>query len=197
VRRDAPDLRRQVNDWLAAREADGWLNEQRRRWLGERATMTAQQAGFEALVTAMDLRLQLMPLVAAVKRREQLPIVDPAQEARVLEHVRSAAVQAGLNPDDVAEVFQLQMAAARAIELSANTASTPSDLQLADLRGALMTVSDEIITELARCNSWLADPGSRDQLDSTIRNGLSTPGLSPLMVDQLTAAVRHVRRVGP
>jgi cyclohexadienyl dehydratase len=196
VRRDAPDLLRQVNDWLAARDADGWLNEQRRRWLGERATMTTQQAGFEALVAAMDLRLQLMPLVAAVKRREQLPIEDPAQEMRVLEHVRSTAVQKGLNPDDTAEVFRLLMAAARAIELSADTASTPSDLQLTDLRSALMAVSDEIITELARCNSQLADPGSRDQLDSTMRNGLSTSGLSPAMVDQLTAAVRHVRRVG-
>ena len=39
----------------------------------------------------MDLRLQLMPYVAAVKRREHLPIHDPAQEARVLEHVRDGS----------------------------------------------------------------------------------------------------------
>jgi cyclohexadienyl dehydratase len=40
VRRDSGDLLHRIDDWLAARETDGWLNEQRRRWLGEHALRT-------------------------------------------------------------------------------------------------------------------------------------------------------------
>jgi len=118
----ATDLLQQINDWLAAREAD--------RWLGDRASLTPAQAGFEALVAAIDLRLQLMPFVAAVKRRERLPIEDSAQEARVLERVRTAAAAHRLGPDDVAEVFRVQIEAAKAVERSAPAPSVPAHLSL-------------------------------------------------------------------
>ncbi len=193
VRREAGDLLRQVNDWLAAREADGWLNEQRRRWLGEQAVRTREQACIEALVAAMDLRLQLMPLVAAVKRREHLPIEDPAQEGRVLERVRSVATAAGLYPDDVAEFFRIQMEVAKAIEHTAPAATVPSDATLTDLRAAVAAASDQVIGELAHCQPWQAEPRRRDQLGAALRAGLTAAG-AERFVARLLDAIQRVRR---
>ena len=193
VRRESEVLRRQIDDWLAAREADGWLNEQRRRWLGERAVRSPEQAGFESLVAAMDLRLQLMPLVAAVKRREQLPIVDPAQEARVIERVRTAATAAGLHPDAVVDLFRTQMDAAKAVEHTAAAAAVPPDVTLADVRAAVAAASDQVIAELARCQAWLGDPRLREQLSTAMRRGLSTSGVEP-SVPGLLDTLSHIRR---
>jgi cyclohexadienyl dehydratase len=191
--REAGELLRQVNDWLAAREADGWLNEQRRRWLGEQAVRTPEQASIEALVAAMDLRLQLMPLVAAVKRREHLPIEDRAQEGRVLERVRSVAAAAELHPDDVAELFRIQMEAAKAIEHTAPAATAPPDATLADLRAAVAAASDRVIGELAHCQPWLAEPRWRDQLGTSLPAGLTAPG-AERFATPLLDAIQHVRR---
>jgi cyclohexadienyl dehydratase len=193
VRRERSELLHQIDDWLAAREADGWLNEQRRRWLGESAVRTTEQAGLEALVAAMDLRLQLMPFVAAVKRREHLPIADPAQEARVIERVRSAATAAGLPPDAVAELFRIQMEAAKAVEQASPASTVQADVTLSDVRAAIGAASDQVISELTRCRAWLAQPGAQQQLGTTMRAGLTTPGAEPF-VAQLLDALQHVRR---
>jgi cyclohexadienyl dehydratase len=196
VRRGTGDLLRQVDDWLAAREADGWLNTQRQRWLGEQATLTPPQATFEALGGAIALRLQLMPAVAAVKRREHLPIEDPAQEARVIERVRAAARSAGLNPEDVAELFHVQMAVAKAVEQHAAQGAAPPNASLADLRAAVATVSDQVIVELARCQPWLQDATYRRDLAHTVRDSLTMPGLSPALVTQLVDALLGVHPAG-
>lgn len=193
VRRESGDLLGALNDWLAARERDGWLNEQRRRWLGDDAVRTPGQAGLEAVVAALDLRLQLMPMVAAVKRRDHLPIEDPAQEARVLERARSAAAAAGLQPDAVVALFRIQMDAAKAIEHASSGATVPADLTLADVRAAVATVSDELIRELARCQPWLADPRLNDQLRTTLRAGLSVPA-AQTFVTPLLDALHDIRK---
>jgi cyclohexadienyl dehydratase len=187
-----PDLLQQINDWLAAREADGWLNEQRRRWLGEGATLSPAQAGFEALVTAIDLRLQLMPFVAAVKRREHLPIEDPVQEARVLERVRATATKAGLNADDVTELFRTQIDIAKTLERSAASVSVAADVSLAQLRVAVGRASDQIITELSRCQPWLGETGGHGQLEGALHQGLT--GVEPNVATRIGAALRRVRR---
>ena len=196
VRRENGDLLRQMDDWLAAREADGWLNEQRRRWLGERAVRPPEQAGVEALVAALDLRLQLMPLVAAVKRREHLPIEDPGQEARVIERVHSAASAAGLQSDAVVDLFRIQMEAAKAVEHAAAGAAVPADVTLDDVRAAVAAASDQVIAELVRCQAWLVAPQLREQLSVTMRAGLTAPGAEPF-VTRLLDALQHVPGVAP
>jgi cyclohexadienyl dehydratase len=193
VPRQAADLLQQVNDWLAAREADGWLNEQRRQWLGAPAALSERQAALEALVAAMDLRLQLMPFIAAVKRRAGLQIDDPAQEARVLAHVREAAAVAGLNVDAVAAVFQVQIDAAKAVERAPRSADPVPAVSLTDVRAAVASVSDQIIAELGRCRHWLSDPASRAQLETTVRSGLTTPGVPLRLMDDLLVALHGVR----
>jgi cyclohexadienyl dehydratase len=200
VLRESTALLRQVNEWLAAREADGWLDQQRRHWFGERAMLSPQQADLEALVGAMDLRLQLMPLVAAAKRHAHLPVEDPAQETRVLDRVRTAAAAAGLNREGVAALFQVQMDAAKAVERRADgthaepTAASQGEFSLADLRAAVATVSDQIITALARCQAWLHEPGGQAALTAAARNGLTTPGLTPELAARLADALCNVHR---
>ncbi len=196
--RQAGDFLRQVNEWLAAREADGWLDQRRRRWFGEAATLSPRQAGFEALIGAIELRLQLMPLVAAAKRRAQVPVEDRAQEARVLDWARTAAAAAGLNPNEVATLFEVQMDIAKVVERSAvaaaeDASASPGDASLPDLRAAVATVSDQVVTELARCQSWLHEPGGREALNATTRNGLTAPGLTPELVARLADALCRVR----
>jgi chorismate mutase-like protein len=188
----ATHLLQQINDWLAAREADGWLNEQRRRWLGEQTVLTPAQAGFEALVAAIDVRLQLMPLVAAVKRREHLPVDDLAQEARVLERMRAAATTAGLNADDVTELFRVQIAAAKAVERSTRMVPIPADLSLERLRAAVSRASDQIIAELARCQQWLAEAVGRQQLEAALHKGLI--GVGPNLMTRMSESLKHARR---
>ncbi|MFI5396575.1 MAG: transporter substrate-binding domain-containing protein [Candidatus Binatia bacterium] len=188
----AGDLLRDVNEWLVAREADGWLDQQRRQWFGDRFALTPAQAGFEALAAAIDLRLQLMPLVVAVKQREHLPIEDPQQEARVLEHVRAAAATVRLNPDDVAELFRVQIEAAKAVERSTPAASVAADLSLTQLRTAVAAASDQIIAEASRCRPWLGPSPARDRLDATLRRGLTASGVPPSLQKGLLDATYRV-----
>lgn len=192
----ATALLRQVNTWLAAREADGWLNQQRRRWLGGKTTWTPRQAGFEALATAMSLRLQLMPAVVAAKRRAHLRVEDTAQEARVLDHARREAAAAGLDPDEVVALFRTQITIAKRVERAAamqqGNTSPQGGGTLTALRGAIATVSSEVIAELLRCQPWLHDSRWRGELDRTFRHGISAPGIRP---SDITALIQAVRRV--
>ena len=190
--RDAAELRRRLDDWLVAHEADGWLNAQRRRWLGAAAVTTPQESTIEALVGAMQLRLQLMPLVAAVKQREQLPIHDAAQETRVLAKVHDAAATAGLDPESVAALFRVQMDAAKDVEEHPADAADVAGVSLDDVRAAVGAASDQIIAELARGRLWLRDPSFRTHLGAAMRDGLSAPGLTPQRVQELVAATLRV-----
>jgi chorismate mutase-like protein len=191
VRPADADLLRHVNAWLAAQEGNGWLNAQRRKWFGAQTVLTPQQAGFEALVTAIDQRLRLMPYVAAVKRREHLPVHDPAQEARVLAHVREEAAAEQLNADDVVTLFRAQIDAAKSIETQAEAVT--SDAALANVRAAVARVTDAIIAELGRCAPWLREPQLRDQFDRVLRSRLAATGLAAPMIEALSRAACQVR----
>lgn len=195
----ATALQRQVDNWLAARETDGWLNRQRRRWLGRRAGWTPQRSGFEALASAIDLRLQLMPSVAAVKRYAGLPVEDPAQEAHVLAGARRSATAAGLNADDVAAFFRLQIDLAKEVERSATRiAAVPVPGEnLGDLRAAIGAVSAQLIAELSRCQPWIAEPRRQRELETVMHAGLRDSGVPAAGRRRLIAALRHIRLAQP
>ena len=193
---DAVELRRTIDAWLAAREADGWLNEQRRRWLGAGAVWTPQDAAIEALVAAIDLRLQLMPLVAAVKRRAGLPVEDPAQEARVLERTRTAASTLGMDADGVVAFFGLQIEVAKAVEhpteAASGAATVGDEPSLETVRAAVAAVSDQLIDELARSAAWLGEPAARRRLEQALQTGLQAPAALPF-VGRMAEAIHRVK----
>jgi cyclohexadienyl dehydratase len=191
-------LWRRVDAWLAAREADGSLNRLRRRWLGDAAVMTAQNACFEAIAAAVEMRLSFMPLVRAVKGEAGLPIEVPSQEERVLRQIRTAAEKEGLHGEDMAGVFRLLIEASKAVQRHAPASSAGGSVaagahSLQDLRRAIGVASEALIVELRRCHRWLDSPAARNSLQATLRKGIRVEGLPAGLVEALPAALAGVR----
>jgi cyclohexadienyl dehydratase len=158
-----PRLVGELDAWLRAREADGTLAALRTRWLGaaHATPRTTFDSDLDALLAAIDLRLALMPAVAAAKEARGLPITDPSQEARVLAGACADARAYGVDAGTIETLFRAQMAAARAVQRRARTTRPrPHEpleaLDLArDLRPALAALSTTIV---ARAADVAADP---------------------------------------
>lgn len=186
-------LLNELNRWLAAREADGWLNQQREQWLGKSALWTETQANLEAVIGAIDLRLQLMPLVAAAKQRENLPVQDPAQEQKVLASVREQAREAGLDPEPVAELFRVQIGLARGIQEAAPQTKLPDGTSLAEIRPAVAAASAALINELQRSVGLFGQPAIQRQLAADLRVGVTAAGVPPSAAGALATALTKIR----
>jgi cyclohexadienyl dehydratase len=115
-----PELARQLDLWLRARETDGTLAMLRARWLdAERAARTTSSGSdLGALLALVDLRLALMPAVAAAKEAAGRPVLDAEQEARVLAAVETQARARGVAPAGIASLFIAQLTAARKVQRS-------------------------------------------------------------------------------
>ncbi len=186
-------LRDQLNDWLAARESDGWLDEQRAE-LGEFARLTPQQACYEAIAADIDLRFSLMPSVAAVKRRDGVPITDAAQETAVLARARADAAQLHLSPDGAAALFEILIRLAK--EIQANSTEAPAaGLTLAQVRTAVAAASGALLPEVQRCAGFLrtaAQSAALERvLDADLQNRSLQNSAARQIVQQLFAAARE------
>jgi len=196
IRTDRPGLAADLDAWLLARERDGSLAQLRRRYLGQKAAApTATPLG--ALVAALDERLALMPWVAAAKRRDVLPIADPARETKAIEAalagVRAAAKRshAAAPPDEaVRAFFRAQIDAARQLQLivgrdpSYRPEEPIPDLQ-AELRPALLRIGERIAALL------LALPEGLDaaEVQRATQEGLRSPWLGENTRRALAAAI--------
>jgi cyclohexadienyl dehydratase len=167
------DVLQRLNDWLVVRERDGWLNDERRRWLGDTAAWTADEACFEAIAAAIDLRMELMPRVAAAKRQRNLPIADIAQEKRVLAEAAEWAAIAGLHAPAAVTLFEkLIFAAKEAQRASLEEAHViVDDIDLDSLRDAIAFYGGRIIDEAAGCKAALKRPELRPALEAALRGG--------------------------
>lgn len=189
VRADRPDLSERLDAWLLAREADGTLAALRGAWLGrEAAAGPATAAPLPALLAALDERLSLMPWVAAAKARAGRPLVDRAQEERVIEAaVRAAdaaAAAAGTPAPPAGAVRELTEAwiqlALRVQERSLAAGATegaagaPPDLDTV-LRPAVARASARIAFFLVRLGA-LPDEAS---LVAAAREALRAPHVAP------------------
>lgn len=170
-----------IDAWLAAREADGWLDAQRVQALGPEAAMDPATAGREAVAAFIRLRLALMPDVAAAKHAAGLPIEDRAQEQRVLERVRARV------PNDAeravrvyAELIELAKAVQRRMP------ERPPSLSLDTLRAALGRIDDGLSGALAT-----APPGDvaawRTTLTATLAPAIDAAAIARL-AETLAAA---------
>lgn len=199
VRPERVGLAEDVSAWLLEKEADGTLARLRRELLGAQGGIAPAEP-WEALLAAMDERLDLMPLVAEAKRAEGLPIRDSEREARVvqeaLEAVREAARHQGRpTPDEaaVATLFRVQMATARQVQevvlREAPAASPAPELEI--LRAALSRIGDRIASLLPR----LPLPAEHGKLRDLVRRHLDAPGLDDpareRLVDALAALARR------
>ena len=191
MRRGAVELARRIDDWLLAREADGWLDQQRRRCFGEAGGLSELEMKIEALVGAVQMRLQLMPYVGAVKRRDGLAIADPEQEKRVLSRV--AAASSGLEASAVTALFEALIEAAKAVEHSHGDIAIPPALDLVSLRAIIAARSDDILTELKRLAPRLKEERVRQQLRDAIGRDLGAMSLHQDSIDRIAAAALRVR----
>lgn len=180
-----PALVAELDAWLATHEADGSLAKLRAQWLGETRALlrTRAESDRDALVAFLDLRLSLMPMVAAAKERARLPVEDPARERQVLDAAVAGARDHGLDPDAVAELFRAQIAAGRTIQ-QAYLMAPPSRRPLADpadleheLRPALSRLSQAV---LARAADVVAAPDAARLLDASGISDALDPVLTPL-----------------
>ena len=182
VRTERADLARELDRWLAEREADGSLARLRSERLGA-ADAPRAAAPLPALLAAVRERLELAPLVAEAKRRAGLPIAAPAQEQRVLEGalaaVREAAASSGRTAPPEAAVrafFAAQIEAGKALQTHTlegpPAPGPPFDLE-AELRPALARVGARIAELLVEL-----PPGTPpEEIRRAAAESLALPGL--------------------
>jgi cyclohexadienyl dehydratase len=163
-----------VDQWMVAREADGWLDGERVKWLGPGASMDAAAAGRESVAALAGLRLDLMPAVAAAKRAAGLPVEDRVQEDRVLGRVRGLAS----NPEHTAAVYRQLIELAKAVQRTAPAPQGAASLD--ELRAAIGRIDEQLVRELDR-----APAGSVDLWRVTLQRSVNEPGVDTQSLNRL------------
>jgi chorismate mutase len=106
--------------------------------------MDSAAAGREATLAALiRLRLDVMPSVAAAKRTAGLPLVDEAQESRVIERVRACRPSRRTRRRCIASSSNCRR------RCSATPAGTNA-ATLAELRDAIARIDAQLVRELDR-----------------------------------------------
>jgi cyclohexadienyl dehydratase len=197
VQPERGDLAADFDAWLLAREADGSLAKWRAQWLGPGSAATA--APLAALLGAIDERLALMPLVAAAKRRDGVPLVVPEREKLVVERaladVRAEAARIGREPppeNRVRALFEVQLEAARRVQRRAASDPPPEavpDLERA-LRPALLRIGERITRLLLALPPKLDAGAVRAAADDALR----APYVEGAERDAIAAAIAVLTR---
>jgi cyclohexadienyl dehydratase len=202
LRPDRPELAAELDRWLMAGEAQGLLLDLRMKHLGAAHTRPTA-VPLRALLSAMDARLSLMPVVAACKIGKD-ELVDPDRE-RAVEDAAVAAVVAearqvgipGPPAEAVRAFLRAQMEAAKDIQ-RAQLARTPGrhQLELAakydlgrDLRPALDRIGAQIARALVATLAARNDAGpTRALVAKTAEITLISAALTPQRYGELIAA---------
>ena len=204
LRREDQELHEQVNTWLIKREADGFLTDTRTRWLGKEVGQTPFPP-VAAVFALMDVRLAVMPAVAAYKRDHQLPIEDLQQEARVLEKIAALATQNALDPAALHDLFRVQIDIAKQVQrgilcdVSQDQPAIPTWAQGHDLRQklrpTLSQLSKRIVQELARLAPLIWD---RDEIVTAVQQEITHANITPAAKRQLGEALwKGAQQPGP
>jgi cyclohexadienyl dehydratase len=172
------DLAARIDDWLVAREADGWLGSERARWLGTSPTPNPALATREAVVAFIALRLQLMPQVAAAKRAAGVPIADPEQEERVLERVRGQSAQ----PIYVEAVYRQLIDLAKVVQNYSPGAD--ANVSLDGLRDAIGRIDQQLVRELDR-----APEAPADSWITALTRTVAAPGIDAAALNHLAGVL--------
>jgi cyclohexadienyl dehydratase len=167
-----------VDDWLVAREADGWLAGERARWLGTPATPNPAGATREAVAAFIGLRLALMPRIAAAKRAAGRPLVDTAQEQRVLERVRAQSTR----PAYTEAVYRQLIELAKIVQRDAP--ATEAGASLDELRAAVARIDTALVRELDRTTAAAVEPWQ-----TSLSRTMALPGIDNAALQQLAATL--------
>ncbi|MBI4518552.1 MAG: transporter substrate-binding domain-containing protein [Deltaproteobacteria bacterium] len=188
VRRAAPELAHWLDTWLRERERDGWLGQLRRQWLGD-SMFFAAGADREAVLQDIDLRCRLMPLVAATKIAQGLPIEDRGQEARVLERAKATARQVGIEPEQVVRLFASLVRAAKIIQATSGTDPRALAPPLEQLRDAIAGIDEHLVHQL-RAAARTVKPM---EWHAGVREGVEADGLTAALKADIADALAKSR----
>jgi cyclohexadienyl dehydratase len=159
VRAELPELARDLDDWLLARERDGRMSAWRARHLGDTQESASGRPVLSALLAAMAERLALMPLVAEAKRETGSAVDVPEREVRVLDAalagVRESEAENEIGPARaigaaaVRRFFVAQIEAAKTLQRAVLAHPRPADAPSPPtldtvLRPALLRIGDRI-----------------------------------------------------
>ncbi len=178
--RHAAELGRALDPLVRQHEPE--LAKLREKWFGA----PQRQDEADHLVDLVARRFALAPAIGAWKRAHNRPIEDTAQEARVLEGVRQRAIDLGLDPVALRDVFALQIELGKRIQVRASNGDARLDLDT-QLRPALVELSDRQIESIA-----LAVPVDSSALDPATLEPLKEL-LEPAEVAELAAALSRIR----
>lgn len=179
LRRSDEQLQKWLNDWLLHRERDGFLPRLRQRWLGENRSQPLAPLG--SVFAFLDLRLALMPAVAAYKQQRSLPIEDLAQEAVVIEHAAVWARENGQDQETLRELFRVQIELAKQVQqfVLRNPERMPKwaeNLHLnSELRPLLSEVSSQILNVFTHTASL---PIPQDEMIQLAEEEILTEGVT-------------------
>ncbi|WP_083230164.1 gamma subclass chorismate mutase AroQ [Curtobacterium sp. UCD-KPL2560] len=153
---------------------------------------TARSAAIRSVVALVVERLGTAPQVAAAKFHSGQAVDDPARERVVLDAARSAAEQAGVDPDWVEAVFADQVAANKVAQYTLlaswtrdpdRAPATAPDLG-ATVRPVLDRITPELVSGLASARAARSSPrcgadvraavAGSDVDESAVRDALST-----------------------
>jgi chorismate mutase len=177
---DEDALAVQVDEWMVARETDGWLPAQRAHWLGMPAKTNPATAMREAIAALIGLRLDLMVPMAAAKRAAEKPIEDSGREAEVLASVREGSV----HPEYSERVYRQLIALAKAVQQHAPDAQAAPSIDA--VRAAIGRVDDQLVRELDRAPS-----APLDTWKAALSRSVSAPGVDTQGVESLAAALER------
>lgn len=170
-------LAARVDGWIAGREADGWLNAQRTKWLGAAAAQDKDTAAREAVASFVRLRMELMPAVGAARRDQGAPepereTIDPARlgklEKKRVEHIQS--------------VYRVLVELGRALQQRSTLKGSPAGP--VTLAAALERIDDGLIAALAP-----GPPGTAAQWRAVLDRSLVPAGLDDASILRLAVAL--------
>jgi len=192
-----PRLVSDLDQWIGARGADGWLETERSVWLDDpqRPRLPVDEA---TLVDHLTQRLLLMPLVAEVKRARAIAVGDPDREAALLESARRAAARAGLEPGAYLALVRAEIEAAKSIQRAVLAQAAPGDMRTADLpdlRDDIRPAIDRIDRAIRASLVWAAPVEAPvDEIVAALRVDAPVPGLDD---ETLRAIARAARGIPP
>lgn len=200
LRRSDTALREWLDNWLVAREEDGFLQALRTRWFGGDTHATPHL--LSALFACLDLRLALMPAVADYKRRFNLPVTDQQQEQAVLKQVAAQAREAKLDEQKLQQVFRIQIELAKQVQRAflqdqPGRLVSPAWAQgldlTTDIRPVLLELGTRIVHELVRAVPALQE---RDALLRVAEEEITASVLSAEERRQLGEALWEIGQPG-
>lgn len=158
----------------------------------------------DAVARLVDLAIARLPTadtVAAVKWGTGGAIADPAREKVVLDKASSGAAQRGLDPRDVATVFQDQIAANKAVQygLFADWSAEPGHApargpDVGEVRQELDRITGELLDELAAAHTTRESADCTASLSRAVDDAELDQHLDGLHRHGLERALRSVCR---